>query len=227
MFLVNFSQGIPLSIWYDWQNGGTDPTNDGDNYGMVTADLVPKPAYNELHLLTASLKGETFPRRSAMETPPIGSWNSRCRVARRPWRPGPRAMPIRLPCRVGERFIFLHALLREPNSLARATPTWTAGSTYWTWQYLAANYRKQVTGGWIQGDFNHDGVVDFEDLALLAANYRHSLASDVVPDYDGLDAAAIQALSLAGVTVVPEPDTLAMLAVALIGALAYTWRKRR
>ena len=46
---------------------------------------------------------------------------------------------------------------------------------------LAANYRKQVTGGWSMGDFNGDGVVDVKDLALLAANYRHSLASDVSP----------------------------------------------
>ena len=90
---------------------------------------------------------------------------------------------------------------------------------------LAANYRKQVTGGWLQGDFNHDGVVDVQDLALLAANYRHSYASDVVPDYAGFDAAAIELLSRAGVTVVPESGTLAMLAVALIGALVYIWRK--
>ena len=40
MFLVNLSQGIPLSIWYDWKNDGTDPTNVEDNYGIVTADLV-------------------------------------------------------------------------------------------------------------------------------------------------------------------------------------------
>ena len=73
---------------------------------------------------------------------------------------------------------------------------------------LAANYRKQVTGGWSMGDFNGDGVVDVKDLALLAANYRHSLASDVVPAYDGLDAEAIRALSLAGVTMLPEPGAL-------------------
>ena len=84
---------------------------------------------------------------------------------------------------------------------------------------LAANYRKHVTGGWAQADFNYDGVVDVKDLALLAANYRHSLASDAVPAYDGLDAEAIRALSLAGVTMIPEPGTLAMLAVALIGAV--------
>ena len=85
---------------------------------------------------------------------------------------------------------------------------------------LAANYRKHVTGGWTQADFNNDGVVDVKDLAILAANYRHSLASDVVPAYDGLDADAIRALSLAGVTVVPEPGTLALLAIGLWGLLA-------
>ena len=92
---------------------------------------------------------------------------------------------------------------------------------------LAANYRKQVTGGWLQGDFNNDGVVDVEDLALLAANYRHSYASDVVPAYDGLDAEAIRVLSLAGVTVLPEPGTLALVVTGPIGLLAYAWRKRK
>ena len=59
-FLVNLSQGIPLSIWYDWKNDGTDPTNTEQNFGTVTADLVPKPAYKEMQLLTSSLQGETF-----------------------------------------------------------------------------------------------------------------------------------------------------------------------
>ena len=58
--LVNLSQGIPLSIWYDWKNDGTDPTVDEQNFGTVTADLEAKPAYNELQLLTESLRGETF-----------------------------------------------------------------------------------------------------------------------------------------------------------------------
>ena len=91
---------------------------------------------------------------------------------------------------------------------------------------LAANYRKQVTGGWLQGDFNNDGVVDVQDLALLAANYRQSYASDVVPDYAGFDAAAIQVLSQAGLTVAPEPGAIALLACGLIGLLAYARRRR-
>ena len=63
MFLVNLSQGIPFSNWYDWENDGTDPTNSEDNYGTVTATRVPKPAYHELQLLTQSLNGEQFTSR--------------------------------------------------------------------------------------------------------------------------------------------------------------------
>ena len=79
----------------------------------------------------------------------------------------------------------------------------------------------------MQGDFNNDGVVDVQDLALLAANYRHSYAPDIVPDYAGFDAAAIQVLSQAGITMVPEPGAVVMLACGLVGVLLYAWRKRR
>ena len=34
-WLVNLSQSIPLSIWYDWKNDGTDPTDPEDNFGTV------------------------------------------------------------------------------------------------------------------------------------------------------------------------------------------------
>jgi hypothetical protein len=60
MYLVNLSQGIPLSIWYDWKNDGTDPNNNEQNFGTVTADYVPKAAYAEMQLLTHSLEGESF-----------------------------------------------------------------------------------------------------------------------------------------------------------------------
>ena len=60
LYLVNFSQGIPLSNWYKWYTG--DETYD-ENFGIVTSDYAPKPAYNEMKLLTCSLKGETFTSR--------------------------------------------------------------------------------------------------------------------------------------------------------------------
>ena len=60
MMLVNLSQGIPLSIWYDWKNDGTDPADIEDNFGMVTNGLLQKPAYQEMRLLVSSLAGTTF-----------------------------------------------------------------------------------------------------------------------------------------------------------------------
>ena len=229
MMLVNLSQGIVLSNWYEAVDSpGGDPSNVEDNFGTMTHDLVPKPAYQELQLLTRSLKGETFTSRlndshtsdwllvftspSGQQT--LAAWTTRS---------GGRTVNV-------SGWGTLH-LTSTPFYV---NPTLLPGDANLDGRVdvldlavLAANYRKQVTGGWTQADFNHDGVVDVQDLALLAANYRHSLASDVVPAYDGLDAAAIRSLSLAGVTVVPEPGALVLSVTALIGVLAYAWRKRR
>ena len=64
-FLFNLSQGIPLSSWFDFRDANSDPnnTNYEDHFGTVDLDYVPKPAYYELQLLTHSLKGETFTTR--------------------------------------------------------------------------------------------------------------------------------------------------------------------
>lgn len=55
--LFNFSQGIPISIWYDWKNDGHDPDDGEQNFGTVTEDLQPKPAYLALQQMTRELKG--------------------------------------------------------------------------------------------------------------------------------------------------------------------------
>ena len=226
MFLVNMSQNIPLTTYYDWSNDGWDPTVPAENYGMVTAyaNLVPKPAYWECQLLTSSLKGETFSKRlndgNTNDWLLVFSGGGHTTLAA--WTTGTADTPI----------VPGWGTLHLTSTPYYVNPTLLYGDInldgtvdVQDLAILAANYRKHVTGGWLQGDFNNDGVVDVEDLALLAANYRHSYASDVVPDYAGFDAAAIQVLSQAGLTMAPEPGTLAMLAVALIGALAYTWRK--
>ena len=57
MLLVNYSQGIRFSNWYDWKD---DEIAGSEELGLVTSAGVAKPAYNELKLLTASLSGETF-----------------------------------------------------------------------------------------------------------------------------------------------------------------------
>jgi beta-glucanase (GH16 family) len=90
---------------------------------------------------------------------------------------------------------------------------------------VLTNYNK--AGTWNQGDFNNDGLVDFTDLNTLLTNYNHSLASNVVPTYSGLDAEAIRALSLAGLTVAAEPSTLALAGFGLLALVGHRWWKRK
>jgi hypothetical protein len=66
---------------------------------------------------------------------------------------------------------------------------------------------------WQQGDANYDGVVDGLDRDLV-------LAHTGMPPTAGMSAAA-------GVTPVPEPGTLALLATGLLSLLAFAWRKRQ
>jgi hypothetical protein len=67
-FLVNLSLGIPVSIWYDWRDDGTDPKNGEHNFGTVTHDRQPKPAYRALQKLTEALGGMRFVKR--LDAPP-------------------------------------------------------------------------------------------------------------------------------------------------------------
>jgi polysaccharide biosynthesis protein PslG len=57
MFLTNLAQAIPLSIWYDWKDDGTDPNEREHHFGIVTHDLQPKQAYLAAKTLTTTLAG--------------------------------------------------------------------------------------------------------------------------------------------------------------------------
>jgi hypothetical protein len=61
--LVNLLSGVPLSIWYDWKDDGTDPANAEHNFGTVRPDLKPKPAYQAVRTLTRELDGYRILRR--------------------------------------------------------------------------------------------------------------------------------------------------------------------
>jgi polysaccharide biosynthesis protein PslG len=61
--LANLLEGVPLSIWYDWKNDGTDPNENEHNFGTVTPELEPKPAHTSIFILTHELAGYRILRR--------------------------------------------------------------------------------------------------------------------------------------------------------------------
>ncbi len=70
-WLVNLSESVPLSIWYDWRDDGKDPKEPEHNFGTVRHDyradqqpvFEPKPAYRAAETLTRCLKGLQFSKR--------------------------------------------------------------------------------------------------------------------------------------------------------------------
>jgi hypothetical protein len=75
-FLTNLSQGIPLSIWYDWRDDGPDPKEAEHHFGTVGLpqkvdgknSFRIKPAYLAAKALTGTLSGHHFVRRLALGT---------------------------------------------------------------------------------------------------------------------------------------------------------------
>lgn len=67
-FLTNTANGIPMSIWYDWRDDGTDAKDPEHHFGLVrhqyrsgqTPVLDPKPAYLAARTLLNHFKGYTF-----------------------------------------------------------------------------------------------------------------------------------------------------------------------
>jgi polysaccharide biosynthesis protein PslG len=69
-WLVNLSAGVPLSIWYDWHDDGTNPAEPEHHFGTVeneyhadrTPVYQPKPAYIAAQTLTKTLSGYQLER---------------------------------------------------------------------------------------------------------------------------------------------------------------------
>ena len=65
LFLFNVVTGVPLTIWYDWHEDGTDPSNDEHHFGIVRhayhagANEVydRKPAYDAALTYSSQLNG--------------------------------------------------------------------------------------------------------------------------------------------------------------------------
>jgi hypothetical protein len=71
LFLFNVLSGVPLTIWYDWHNDGTDPSNQEHNFGIVRYDYHAgaaevydrKPAYDAALTYSSQLAGFRFQER--------------------------------------------------------------------------------------------------------------------------------------------------------------------
>ncbi len=67
-WLINYSCGIPISIWYDWHDDGPDPHEPEHHFGMVAHPYreraatcyEPKPAYVAAQTLTRTLAGYRY-----------------------------------------------------------------------------------------------------------------------------------------------------------------------
>jgi len=92
---------------------------------------------------------------------------------------------------------------------------------------LAQNYNTTVSATteswWNHGDFNYDGVTDFNDLVKLAQNYNTALpASGSIPGAPvGFEADLARAFAS-----VPEPSTIGLIGV-VAGGLLCRGRRRR
>jgi polysaccharide biosynthesis protein PslG len=72
--LTNFANGIPISIWYDWQDDGADPNDAEHHFGLVRntyraghdSIYEPKPSYLAARTLSEVFQGYHFENRLAV-----------------------------------------------------------------------------------------------------------------------------------------------------------------
>jgi hypothetical protein len=68
MWLNNLAEQIPISIWYDWRDDGSDPKNPEHHFGMVRTDLQPKPAFEAAKALNTLLAGFQLEQQLCLKT---------------------------------------------------------------------------------------------------------------------------------------------------------------
>jgi hypothetical protein len=70
-FLTNLANGIPISIWYDWRDDGSDPNDPEDHFGLVRNSYQPgrdpvyepKAAYRAARTFSEYFNGYVFQER--------------------------------------------------------------------------------------------------------------------------------------------------------------------
>jgi hypothetical protein len=127
-WLVNLANHIPLSIWYDWHDDGTDPLESEHHFGTVanayhTGDspvYQPKSAYLAARTLTSVLQGFQFTKRLALGKPDdyalIFRKGDDLRLA--VWTTSPTPEPIHIRSSPGEFHVITHTGERSTTIFA-------------------------------------------------------------------------------------------------------------
>ena len=117
-WLVNLANHIPLSIWYDWHDDGTDRLEPEHHFGTVANAYhaggapvyEPKPAYLAAKTLTSVLRGFQFTKRLA-----LGRSDDYALLFRKDdelrlvvWTTSPKLQPVRIRSSPGEFGVITH-----------------------------------------------------------------------------------------------------------------------
>jgi uncharacterized protein (TIGR03790 family) len=85
--------------------------------------------------------------------------------------------------------------------------------------------------GWTQGDLNGDGFVDMADLAMVSSSWGQTSNWAALPanltDPLGSQMAMALYASMQQIPNIPEPSSVALMAIGVASLSAYGWRRRR
>ncbi|CAN5544631.1 hypothetical protein BH11ARM2_BH11ARM2_38440 [soil metagenome] len=68
-YLTNLTAGVPLTIWYNWKDNGTDPKENEQNFGVRRGNLLAKPTSVAVGRLVQALSGYRYEARIALADP--------------------------------------------------------------------------------------------------------------------------------------------------------------